>query len=57
MFTITENKGDYIEAACLSTDSKPTEGIATGSLCIEVDTGDVYLMGNGSWVKQFSLQG
>ena len=32
----------YVEIACLSTDTKPT-GFATGSVCIEVDTGDTYL--------------
>lgn len=33
----------YIEAAGLSTDSKPTSGIVTGSVFLEVDTGKVYL--------------
>lgn len=32
----------YVEISCLSTDTKPT-GFATGSTCLEVDTGDVYL--------------
>lgn len=32
----------YIEAAGLSTDSKPTANIVTGSQFIEVDTGTVY---------------
>ena len=32
----------YIEAPGLSTDTKPVTGIATGSLFLEVDTGDVY---------------
>ena len=31
----------YIEAACLSTDTKVT-GWASGSLCLEVDTGTWY---------------
>jgi len=31
----------YVELACLSSDTKPI-GFATGSLCLEVDTGDVY---------------
>lgn len=30
------------QIACLSTDTKPTDGIVTGSICLEVDTGDVY---------------
>lgn len=29
--------------ACLSTDTKPTELIANGSMCIEIDTGDIYM--------------
>ena len=40
--TFTDNKR-YIEAAGLSTDSKPTTGIVTGSVFLEVDTGKVYL--------------
>lgn len=32
----------YAELSCLHTDSKPTTGLVTGSLCLEVDTGDVY---------------
>lgn len=32
----------YIEASGLSTDTKPTAGIATGSSFLEVDTSDVY---------------
>ena len=32
----------YIEAAGLSTDTKPTVKIITGSTFMEVDTGDVY---------------
>ena len=66
MVQITEDKlicdisGElhYIECSCLSTDSKPTDGIATGSLLIEVDTGKVYLFNSAAeqWVEQFSLQ-
>ena len=36
------NDKDLIEAACLSTDTKPTDGIANGSLCLEMNTGDIY---------------
>ena len=36
------NTKNYVELACLSTDTKPSTGIITGSLAIEVDTGDVY---------------
>ena len=31
------------ESACLSTDTKPTEGIKNGSICIEMDTGKIYM--------------
>lgn len=47
MFTLnsakptTDNKY-LVEASCLSTDTKPTDGIANGSLCLEMDTGDFY---------------
>ena len=33
----------YVELACLSTDEKPTEGIATGSIALVVDTSKIYL--------------
>lgn len=33
----------YIEAAGLSTDTKPETSIVTGSSFVEVDTGDAYL--------------
>ena len=48
----------YKEAACLSTDEKPT-GCATGSLCLEVDTGDVYAYDEEGeeWNKIASLGG
>ena len=33
----------YIDGVCVSTDSKPTDGLVTGSVLIEADTGDVYM--------------
>ena len=33
----------YNEFAGLSTDTKPVDGVATGSVFVEVDTGKVYL--------------
>lgn len=50
---IEENKR-YIEAAGLSTDSKPTANIVTGSVFVEVNTGDGYLFNEAAaeWVKQ-----
>lgn len=50
----------YIEAAGLSTDSKPTKGVATGSLFLEVDTGDVYAFAEGdnpAWNQIAALGG
>ena len=54
-----ENK-KYVELACLSTDSKPTGGMVTGSLALEVDTGDVYAYdetSDGTWNKIAELGG
>lgn len=52
----------YIEVACLSTDTKPTANIATGSILTETDTGKVYFFdeagaAGSEWVEQFSFQG
>ena len=43
----------YAEMFGLSTDSKPTTGLVTGSKFTEVDTGDVYLFDEvgGTWAK------
>lgn len=50
---------NYIEAAGLSTDTKPTDGIATGSLFLEVDTGDFYAFDEdgGTWGQIAALGG
>lgn len=42
---------NYVEAVGLSTDSKPTANICTGSVFTEVDTGDVYMFDEegGTW--------
>lgn len=32
-----------VGAVCLSTDTKPTTGIANGSTCIEMDTSTLYI--------------
>lgn len=49
----------YVELAGLSTDTKPTDGLATGSIFTEVDTGTVFFFDDASdtWVEQFSFQG
>ena len=39
---IYQDNKHYIEGAGLSTDSKPADNVITGSLFLEVDTGDVY---------------
>ena len=57
MIRVIENKwagyGDkhYIEAAGLSTDTKHTTNLVTGSLFLEVDTGKVYAFDeiSGTW--------
>lgn len=43
----------YMEISGLSTDAKPTEGVATGSSFLEVDTADVYFYDEESegWIK------
>lgn len=50
---------NYIEAAGLSTDTKPEDGIATGSLFMEVDTGDIYAWDEAGeeWDKVTALGG
>ena len=44
---------EYIEGACLSTDTKPTEGIANGSKVFEMDTATVYMFDGDSktWIE------
>ena len=55
------DRGYYVRAACLSTDTKKElSGYATGSLCHEVDTKKVYAYNEdgtaGSrWVEQMKL--
>lgn len=33
----------YLNGVCLSTDTKPTEKIANGSMLIEMDTATIYI--------------
>lgn len=49
---LNDTIGAYVELAGDSTDTKPTSGIAEGSVCKEVDTGDIYLFDGSAWVKQ-----
>ena len=56
---LTDTNRAYVELAGLSTDTKPTDGLATGSIFTEVDTGTVFFFNDASdtWVEQFSFQG
>ena len=57
---IIDGSKRYIEAAGLSLDSKPTANIVTGSLFLEVNTGDVYAFAEGdspAWNKIAALGG
>ena len=49
----------YVEISGLSTEVKPTENIATGSLFHEVDTETIYAFNatSGEWVGQLELGG
>lgn len=42
-----------VEAVCLSSDAKPTSGIANGSICIEMNTGKIYMYNEAgtAWVE------
>ena len=58
MVRITTEKGftadkRYIEAFGLSTDTKPTSNIITGSVFVEVDTGKAFLFNEtaSAWVE------
>ncbi len=47
---------------CTEGETKPVDGIATGSKLVEVDTGKVYFFDESAnegyeWVYQFSFQG
>lgn len=58
MFTNTKatyisNGKILVESVCLSTDTKPTTGIANGSLVLEMDTGKIYAFNEtaSTWVE------
>ena len=50
---------NYVECAGLSTDTKPTANVCTGSLALEVNTGDVYAFDESGkeWNKIAELGG
>jgi len=43
---------NYMQLSGLSTDTKPTEGLATGSTFFEIDTCDLYFFDeeNETWI-------
>ena len=49
--SIYDDDSNYIEAVCLSSDTKPTAGIANGSVLIEMDTKALYFFDktNSTW--------
>lgn len=51
--TLFNDTKSLIEAVCLYTDSKPTDGIANGSMCLEMDTGKIYAFNEAgsAWVE------
>lgn len=54
-----QNGKHLAEGFCLSTDTKPTNQIANGSILVEIDTGNVFFFNEdaSTWVEQFSFQG
>jgi len=56
--TIETNGRKYNEFAGTSLDTKPTDGVGTGSIFVEVDTGKVFFYNEAgnTWVEQFSFQ-
>ena len=43
--------GNLFQFMGLSTDTKPTEGIAVNSLFLELDTNDIFYFTGESWAK------
>lgn len=41
--TTYDDGKQHLEVALLSTDSKPTESVATGSIAMEVNTGKMFV--------------
>lgn len=51
--------GNRITFAVNSADEKPSGELTNGSVCIEVDTGEIFLWDEeqGDWIEQFSIKG
>ena len=58
----TPDNKRYLELVGTSQDTKPTGDVITGSIFVEIDTGNVYFYNEDAtagseWVEQFSFQG
>lgn len=53
MISILSTNGNLVNYAGLSTDTKPTENLATGSFFLEVDTSKAYFFDEVSenWIE------
>ena len=53
MISVLSNNGNITNYAGLSTDTKPTTGLATGSFFLEVDTSKAYFYDevSGEWIE------
>ena len=57
---LQEDDVNYYEFAGLHADTKPKQNVCTGSLFLEVDTGDLYAYdesSTGTWAKIAELGG
>lgn len=48
---VDSGSSHYVEILCLSTDTKPTSGIATNSLAQELDTNKTYYFDGSTWAE------
>ena len=48
----------YCELSGKSTETKPTAGVADGSICLESDTGKIFFFNevDAVWVEQFTFK-
>lgn len=53
LFSLDDGRtiAEETELCGLSTDTKPTEGVATNALFLELDTGDFYYYDGTAWAK------
>lgn len=53
MISVLSTNGNLINYAGLSTDTKPTENLATGSFFLEVDTSKAFFFDevSGNWIE------